>query len=121
MENKIEEKKVENKVEVEKKESVIKGFQIIEKNGQRGVYYQLEVETYLGRKVTMFLSETQKEVIDIVGLDNCHCDIALRTSKENRKYGVIALAVGDDTFDFFPKDRAFITLAKLHYKKHISK
>ena len=111
---KIEETKIEE-VKVERK---LKGFEVVEKEGQKGVYYQLEVETYGGKKVAMYLSETQKELIDIIGKKDCYVDIETRKSKENRTYEVIALHIGEeDVQDFFPKDRAFLSLAKLHFKR----
>lgn len=112
-----ETKKVENKEEV-KVERKLKGFAILEKEGSKGPYYNLEVETYGAKKALMFLTETQKEMVDIVGQANCYVDIETRKSKDNRLYDVIALHIGDeDIQDFFPKDRAFLPLAKLHYKK----
>lgn len=98
---------------------ILKGFEIIEGESQRTgrTFYKLAVKTQKDKVAEMFLSETQKEVVDLVGEANCWVDVETRTSAQNKGYNVIALHVGDEeVFDFFVKDRAFITLAKLHAK-----
>lgn len=95
---------------------ILKGFEIVEAESRTGnVFYKLVVKTQKDKDCALFLSENQKEVIDLVGVENCWVDIETRKSSENKIYNVIALHVGDvEVFDFFVKDRAFITLAKLH-------
>ncbi len=101
--------------------SKLKSFEIVEKEKQNGtgVYYQLNVKTLKDKEAFMFLSESQKAVIDEVGIEKCRVDIEERKSgKTGNSYKVIALHIADiETFDFFPKDRAFITLAELHARK----
>lgn len=100
------------------KERVLKGFDILTKEGRTGNnYYQLEVVTQKDKKATMFMTESQKEYIDEIGRENCYVDIENRESKEKKTYSVVALHAGEEVFDFFVKDRAFISLAKLHAKK----
>ena len=99
------------------KSKILKGFNILEKDGRTGnVYYQLEVETMKGKKATMFMTECQKDLVDEVGKEKCYVDIEARTSKDNKQYSVVALHVGEETFDFFVKDRAFVSLARAHAK-----
>ena len=97
---------------------ILKGFEIVEAESRTGnVFYKLVVKTQKDKECSLFLSENQKEVIDLVGVENCWVDIETRKSSENKIYNVIALHVADEeVFDFFVKDRAFITLAKLHAK-----
>lgn len=97
---------------------ILKGFEIVEAESRTGnVFYKLVVKTQKDKDCALFLSENQKEVIDLVGVENCWVDIETRKSSENKIYNVIALHVADEeVFDFFVKDRAFITLAKLHAK-----
>ena len=96
---------------------ILKGFNILEKEGRLGnLYYQLEVETQKGKKATMFMTENQKDFVNEIGKENCFVDIEYRNSKENKPYQVVALHVGDSVFDFFVKDKAFIELAKFHAK-----
>ena len=97
---------------------ILKGFEIVEAESRTGnVFYKLVVKTQKDKECALFLSENQKEVIDLVGVENCWVDIETRKSSENKIYNVIALHVADEeVFDFFVKDRAFITLAKLHAK-----
>ena len=97
---------------------ILKGFEIVEAESRTGnVFYKLVVKTQKDKECALFLSENQKEVIDLVGVENCWVDVETRKSSENKIYNVIALHVADEeTFDFFVKDRAFITLAKLHAK-----
>lgn len=99
-------------------ERILKGFEIVEAESRTGnVFYKLVVKTRKDKECALFLSENQKEVIDLVGVENCWVDIETRKSSENKIYNVIALHVADEeVFDFFVKDRAFITLAKLHAK-----
>ena len=97
---------------------ILKGFEIVEAESRTGnVFYKLVVKTQKDKDCALFLSENQKEVIDLVGVENCWVDIETRKSSENKIYNVIALHIADEeVFDFFVKDRAFITLAKLHAK-----
>jgi hypothetical protein len=97
---------------------ILKGFEIVEAESRTGnVFYKLVVKTQKDKDCALFLSENQKEVIYLVGVENCWVDIETRKSSENKIYNVIALHVADEeVFDFFVKDRAFITLAKLHAK-----
>lgn len=97
---------------------ILKGFEIVEAESRTGnVFYKLVVKTQKDKECALFLSENQKEVIDLVGEANCWVDVEQRKSAENKTYNVIALHVADEeVFDFFVKDRAFITLAKLHAK-----
>lgn len=97
---------------------ILKGFEIVEAESRTGnVFYKLVVKTQKDKDCALFLSENQNEVIDLVGVENCWVDIETRKSSENKIYNVIALHVADEeVFDFFVKDRAFITLAKLHAK-----
>lgn len=94
----------------------LKGFEIVEAESRTGnVFYKLVVKTQKDKECALFLSESQKEVIDLVGEANCWVDVETRKSAENKVYNVIALHISDvEVFDFFVKDRAFITLAKLH-------
>ena len=47
-----------------------------------------------------------------------YVDIEKRYSQKAKKsYYVIALHCQDEVFDLFVKDKAFVTLAKLHAKK----
>lgn len=101
---------------------VLKSFEVIEKESSIGsVYYALSVKTFMGKEAVLFLSESQKELIDLVGIDNCFVDIETRVSKDNKKpYQVVALHISDEEiYDFFPRDRAFCKLAELQYKKHL--
>ncbi len=94
---------------------ILKGFSIVEKEGRMGnIYYQLQVETQKGKKTEIFMTESQKEYVDEIGKDNCYVDIENRESKEKKIYQVVALHAGDEIFDFFVKDKAFVSLAKLH-------
>lgn len=96
---------------------ILKGFKIEEGVSQRTgrPLNKLIVNTQKDKECILFLSDNQKEVIDLVGEANCWVDVEQRKSAENKTYNVIALHVGDvEVFDFFVKDRAFITLAKLH-------
>ena len=103
---------------MKEKKLLLKSFTILEKEGRtNNIYYQLEVETAGGKKAAMFMTENQKEYVEEIGKENCYVDIETRTSKENKEYPVVALHAGDEVFDFFVKDRAFISLAKLHAKK----
>ena len=98
---------------------ILKGFEIVEAESRTGnVFYKLVVKTQKDKECALFLSENQKEVIDLVGEANCWVDVETRVAAETKKvYNVIALHVADEeVFDFFVKDRAFITLAKLHAK-----
>lgn len=98
---------------------ILKGFKIEEGVSQRTgrPLYKFIVKTQKDKECMLFLSDNQKEVIDLVGVENCWVDIETRKSSENKIYNVIALHVADEeVFDFFVKDRAFITLAKLHAK-----
>lgn len=117
------EKKVEK--EEEKKQRVISSFQIITKTSEKSGndYYILEVETFKQKKAQVFLTESQKALIDEIGITNCSVDVETRHSEEKKKdYDVIALRIGEEgVFDFFPKDRAFISLAKLQAKKFYEK
>lgn len=97
---------------------ILKGFEIVEAESRTGnVFYKLVVKTQKDKECALFLSENQKEVVDLFGEANCWVDVEQRKSAENKTYNVIALHVADEeVFDFFVKDRAFITLAKLHAK-----
>lgn len=99
---------------------ILKGFKIEEGVSQKTgrPLNKLIVKTQKDKECILFLSDNQKDVIDLVGEANCWVDVETRVAAETKKvYNVIALHVADEeVFDFFVKDRAFITLAKLHAK-----
>lgn len=105
----------------EKKIKSIASFEVItRKSGKSGNdYYILQVKTVKGKLADLFLTESQKGLIEEVGVNNCQVDIETRHSnKKNKDYDVIALHIGEElTCDFFPRDRSFIALAKLQAKK----
>ena len=111
---------IKNVNEKENVKKVIKSFEVITKKSEKtgNEYYLLEVTTHKGNKSQIFLSESQKAIIDEVGITNCSVNIETRHSDAKKKdYDVIAFHVADElVFDFFPKDRAFIVLAKLQAK-----
>lgn len=102
-------------------EKVFKEFKIVEKEGIKGKYYMIAVENFLGKVAEMFLTECQKELIDIEGIENCSVSVVERKSKENKPYKAIALFVGGEVFDFFPRDRAFITLSEVIARRKTEK
>lgn len=98
---------------------ILKGFKIEEGVSQKTgrPLNKLIVKTQKDKECILFLSDNQKDVIDLVGEANCWVDVEQRMSAENKPYNVIALHVADvEVFDLFVRDRAFITLAKLHAK-----
>lgn len=105
----------------ETKKSIIDHFEIVTRKSTKtgNDYFVLVVYTCKGKSADLFLSESQKALVDEVGLANVNVDVEARHSDAKKKdYDVIALHVGDEeTFDFFPSDRAFISLAKLQAKK----
>lgn len=114
----MEEKKIVNE---KGNGRIIADFEILTRQSAKtgNNYYVLSVKSVKGALADLFLSEAQKALIDEVGLDNTYVDIESRHSDSKKKdYDVIALHVGDvETFDFFPSDRAYISLAKLQAKK----
>lgn len=103
---------------MEKEKRLLKKFEIVEKESEKGTkYYKLVVTSHGDTTCEMFLTESQVAVVNIIGKNNCFVDIQSRKSKENKPYNVVALVCGEDVFDFFPKDRAFITLARLQAQK----
>ena len=97
----------------------IKKFEVIRKVSPKTKkeYYVLSVTNIADKTVELFLSESQFEMMKLVGIENCKVNIEPRVSKDNKNYDVIALRIEDDVFDFFPRDKAFISLAKLTYQK----
>lgn len=96
-----------------KEKKIFKDFKVVEKESSKGnKYYVLEVTAQNGKTAEMFMSESQKELYDLEGAENCSVDIVQRKSKLGNDYKCIALTIGDIDFDFFPKDRAFIVLAE---------
>lgn len=103
-------------------EKVFKSFKIEQKEGLKGVYYKLSVENLKGITTEMFMTESQKQLIELIGKENCSVGIATRISKDNKTtYKVITLTAGEDSFDFFPKDRGFIPLSLALANKKESK
>lgn len=99
-------------------EKVFKGFKILEKEKKDGgKWYQLSIENLNGKTAEVYLTDNQKDLIDLIGFDNCFLFISERKSKDNRPYKTITLKVGEDEFDFFPRDRAFISLSLAIAKK----
>lgn len=92
---------------------IFKSFNVVEKESSKGnKFYMLSVTAQNDKTVEMFMTESQKELYDLAGASNCHVEIARRKSKAGADYECIALHIGEDVFDFFPRDRAFIALAK---------
>lgn len=92
---------------------IFKSFNVVEKESSKGnKFYMLSVTAQNDKTAEMFMSESQKELVDIVGLEGCSVDVVKRKSKAGSDYECICLHIGEDSFDFFPKDRAFIVLAK---------
>jgi hypothetical protein len=103
-------------------EKIFKSFKIEQKEGTKGLYYKLSVENLKGITTEMFMSESQKQLVELIGKENCSVGISTRTSKDNKMtYKVITLMAGEDSFDFFPKDRGFIPLSIALAKKKETK
>lgn len=101
-----------------KEKRLLKKFEIVEKESSNGNRYKKLIVHSMGDSTCeLFLTDSQVGVVEIIGKENCYVDIQTRMSKENKPYNVISLVCGEDVFDFFPKDRAFITLAKLQAQK----
>lgn len=95
------------------KKSIFKSFEVIEKESSKGnKYYILRVIAQNDKSAEMFMTESQKDLYEIFGAENCSVDIAIRKSKLGNEYKCVAFKIGDDVFDFFPKDRAFLVLAE---------
>ena len=124
---KIEEIKEENvndsNEQLAPKPRLLAGFKIESTVTQTGkTFSKLIITTLMGKETSIFLSDTQLDIINLVGQDNCYVDIESRYSSEKRKnYNVIVLHCADEILEFFVKDRAFITLALLHAKKVLGK
>ena len=101
--------------EIINEKNYIKKFEIIKKISKttKREYYVLSVTSVADKSVELFLSESQFEMMKIVGAENCKVNIEPRVTKEGKNYDVIALRIEEDVFDFFPRDKAFISLAKL--------
>ena len=96
-----------------KEKKIFKDFAVVEKESSKGnKYYILQVTAQNGKTAEMFMSESQKDLYDLEGAENCSVDIAQRKSKLGNEYKCIVFTIGDLAFDFFPKDRAFIVLAE---------
>lgn len=97
----------------------IKKFEVIKKvsTKTKKEYYVLSVTSIADKTIELFLSDSEFEMMKLVGIENCKVNIEPRVSKEGVNYDVIALRVEEDVFDFFPRDKAFIKLAKLTYSK----
>lgn len=93
---------------------IFKSFEIIEKESSKSgnKYYLLSVTAQNGKSAEMFMSESQKDLYDLTPAENRSVEIAQRKSKAGNDYECICLKLGEDSFDFFPKDRAFLSLAK---------
>ena len=100
--------------------TLIKKFEIIRKVSKttKKEYFVLSVTSIADKTAELFLSESQFEMMKLVGAENCKVNIEPRVSKDGKNYDVIALRIEDDVFDFFPRDKAFISLAKLTYQKN---
>lgn len=119
-ENKKEETKIDETIEQSvERPKLLKGFKIEQSTTQAGKQLiKLFVSSLQDKEASLFLSETQLEIINMVGIDACYVDIEKRYSSEKKKsYYVIALHCEDVILDFFVKDRAFVTLALLQAKK----
>ena len=105
--------------EIINEKNYIKKFEIIKKISKttKREYYVLSVTSVADKSVELFFSESQFEMMKIVGAENCKVNIEPRVTKEGKNYDVIALRIEDDVFDFFPRDKAFISLAKLTLSK----
>ena len=114
---KVDENSIEETQSIERPR-LLKSFKIEVAQTEAGKkLIKLFVTSLLDKEASMYLSETQLEVVNLAGLDNCYVDIEKRYSQKAKKsYYVIALHCGDEVFDLFVKDRAFVTLAKLHAK-----
>ena len=96
--------------------TLIKKFEIIRKVSKttKKEYFVLSVTSIADKTAELFLSESQFEMMKLVGAENCKVNIEPRVSKDGKNYDVIALRIED----FFPRDKAFISLAKLTYQKN---
>lgn len=99
--------------------NLIKKFEVIRKVSPKtkNEYYVLAATSVANKTAEVFLSESMFDMMNLVGIENCKVDIEPRVSKEGKEYDVIALRIDEDVFDFFPRDKAFIKLAKLTDKK----
>lgn len=118
---KKEETKIDNNsvIQLAEKPRLLKGFRVEETTTQAGKKYsKLFITTLQDKETSLFLSDSQIEIINLVGQDNCFVDIEKRYSdKVKKSYYVVALHCDDVVLEFFVKDRAFVTLALLQAKK----
>ena len=117
---KVEEKKDETQEVIT---NIFKSFDVQPKTTNYGTSYVLKLKTHGDYEFEIRLAETQKLMIDEVGIENCSVAVESRYSQEKRKaYSVVALHVGEiDVFDLFPRDRTTLSLARLHFDKYANK
>ena len=84
--------------EIINEKNYIKKFEIIKKISKttKREYYVLSVTSVADKSVELFLSESQFEMMKIVGAENCKVNIEPRVTKEGKNYDVIALRIEDD-------------------------